>query len=232
MDDKTLLSTLNFDPLATAEDIVGSKNDTATLLGMSMMWGKSAKLKEELKAREDSYFGISLESFLRVIKTEGFEEALRIPFTDDGRDESLYVFFKPSEGLLLEFTSYNGNLNGGSVYYNWNPNIKAKDCWSLISSGSFRNYEEGSTERLLHIGSRDCREALRFQLQRMRDHGNFLPKWKEAVRPWLCHYEDKVESDPNNYRVEMRNRDILIQERIAMLPSHVQEAIKGESCAV
>lgn len=68
-------------------------------------------------------------------------------------------------------------------------------------------------------GNHDCREALKFKINRLAENGTFVAKWKKQPFLWLLHYMDTKNED-YNYKV-------INEERIAMLPVDVQELIKG-----
>lgn len=69
-------------------------------------------------------------------------------------------------------------------------------------------------------GHHDCREALKFNINRLSENGTFVKKWKEQPFLWLLHHED---SKREGYDYKAIN-----EEKIKMLPEDVQELIKGE----
>lgn len=73
---------------------------------------------------------------------------------------------------------------------------------------------------MIWSGDHDCREALKFNINRLAENGTFLKKWNEQPFLWLLHYMD-TKKEGYNYKS-------INEERIAMLPIDVQELIKGE----
>lgn len=74
--------------------------------------------------------------------------------------------------------------------------------------------------RTIWSGDHDCREALKFNINRLAENGTFLKKWKEQPFLWLLHYGDTNNKD---YDYKAIN-----DSRIKMLPEDVQQMIKGE----
>jgi hypothetical protein len=75
--------------------------------------------------------------------------------------------------------------------------------------------------RKVWVGDHDCREAVKMNITNMIDNGTFLTKWKERPFMWLLHYMDT--------KVEGYDYKQIIEDRIAMLPDHVREAITPNS---
>lgn len=71
--------------------------------------------------------------------------------------------------------------------------------------------------RLVWVGNHDCREALKTNISNMFDNGTFLTKWKERPFLWLLNYMDT--------KTQGYNHKQITNDRIAMLPNHVREAI-------
>lgn len=172
-----------------------------------------------LKQAGDTAFSMSGEEYAANIEAFGFVEVYSEPFTADryGKtfEDVLKVYWHPW-GLLLRFDTYNGQRNGGNVYYNWKP-YDGADWHSCVSSGSFADADG----ECIWVGYHDCREALRYNMRQLREHGELLPVWKYRPRTlWITHYADRdiCVGKPAEY-------ERLTQDRLAKLPTHVQQAI-------
>lgn len=211
--DKNLLALLKTEGVTMAEKITGQDykvNKSTKALGIySHMWLGAIKDKA-LREVGDTCLSHSLSDYLGIIKDEGFETCLELLFKDDDKDETLFVFFNTSKGILLVFDTYRGRVNDGRFYYNWLPNsFNWHEYHNFTSSGGF----DGG----IWVGNHACREALRFNIRMLSEHGQFITPWVKRPFLWLLHHQDlKVKS----YDYENINA-----ERIAMFPLHVQKAI-------
>ena len=220
--DKLLGEVLRIDPLADAEKLTGQsyKDSEVTMkLGLGLSLKKRRQLDQLLTEAADTKFSEAVENYIRKIEEEGFICVLRLPFesnwasAEENRPtEIFYVYWKRDEALLLCFDTLRGRINGGKVYYNIKPyeeiDWQREFCGS-ISSGSF--YEG------VWCGDHDCREALRFNIARLRQHGTFLAKWVKQPFLWLLHFMDTKTEDYDYKRIN--------RERLAMLPENVRSAI-------
>jgi hypothetical protein len=175
-----------------------------------------------LEQAGDTYYGDTLESYMQKVKGVGFEVVLNFPFksipyddNDPIRDETLYVLWESKRGILLVFDTYSGRVNGGNFYYN----IRPKDIDNFFgnrvtSSGGFRDG--------VWVGQHDCREGLKFHIQQLEEYGDFVTPWIEQPFLWLLHYSDTK----GGYRTYDHKE--INQQRINLLPTVVQEAIKGK----
>jgi hypothetical protein len=202
---------LQFDALAQAEEITGSSyknNDETMRLGMGMFFLNNQVKKQMLQNQRDTYWGIKLPEYQQIIAEEGFElvQKMDIPETPD----QFFVYWHP-DGILLVFDTYYGDsVNVGKFYYNVKP-TDPKAFWSsrVTSSGGFR---EG-----VWVGDHDCREALRHNIQKLRENGEFLSIWVECPFLWLLHYQDT--------KIPGYDYKAINEARIALLPEHVRKAI-------
>ncbi len=235
--DAQLKRILAFDPLDTAEKMTGkdSQSDEATTwLGMFMMWDNHDYKKMAAMERNDTYWAMPLKEYIRAIKLEGFKQVLALPFIGKSKgepdlNEILYIFWKASEGLLLKFDTFRGNLNGGTCYFNLEVPIETR-----IPGGYSGCWRDGAL-----IADIDCREALRFKLNQFREVGKFLPVWIERPYMNLYHYMDT--KDENGEYIPWEKEDgthnreewdriwarqkTRSEERVHMLPLAVQECI-------
>ena len=229
--DGALLSRLNRDPLAEAEEIFGvdhyskfDKGQQAASLFMAMNLNEKKAIA--LKAADDTGLSNDLDRYLRIVGEEGFSLAYKEPFTCDGKDEFLYVFWHP-EGILLRFDTYGGDrVNSGNFYYNWKPKNpeKWRPCHSVLSSGGWRSKDKDlPLADWVWAGFHDCREALRLHLRELRRCGTFVCPWQYDPMLNIWHY-----GDTHGQRCDREQFDRLMDStarRIAALPQHVRDAI-------
>lgn len=214
--DAELAVVMKIDPLATAEDISGQRVEDGGLgfaFGLAMVHSKSEKMRELLTARNDIWDGMPLLDYLRTIEQNGYERLFEIPFEADGRRETLF-FYAHRDGLLLKFDTYAGDrVNSGNVYYCWEPSGET-DFWITSSGGMI------GTDHKIWVGNHDCREALIFNMDRLRAHGRFVTRWPKRPFLWLLHYQDA--------KVEGYDYEAINTERIAMMPDWVREMIGND----
>lgn len=221
MDDQRLQEILSFDPLSQAERISGNsynEDENTMMMGFMMDLMHGQNKETILQSLDDTTLSNDLDNYIRIIKSEGFEEVLILQFigTYTKKCERMFVYFQKEKGILLKFDTYNQNhVNSGNYYYNWKPN-DTKEAWGMTSSGG---YEKDVNGDLVWVGNHDCREALRFHIRQLSNNGQFVTPWLKQPFLWLLHYEDTKEKD---YDYNTINK-----KRIGMLPDFVQEAIKG-----
>lgn len=74
-------------------------------------------------------------------------------------------------------------------------------------------------------GDHDCRTALRHNIQKLEEFGEFVTPWVDTPHLWLLHWMDTKDNsgEPLDWRL-IRNKEINA-ERIAMLPADVRAAM-------
>ncbi len=226
--DDNLSKLLRFDPLDFAGNLTGvdyKESKITEALGVGMHFSHSDAKRAALVAAGDSPFGCDLPRYLEIIAEEGFEQVLALPF--DGREElgvtpkeTLFVYWKPEDGVILCFDTFHGRLNGGKFFYNWKLAAGETERHDVTSSG---HWVKQPDESMVWVGDHDCREAIRFHLRQLRTVGQFVTPWVTRPTPfWLLHYMDyKKDYAAENGRIY----DRISAERIAMLPESVRKAI-------
>lgn len=238
MENDDLKKSLRFDSLSEAEKITGKsyKEDESTVrLGMALMLENNKIKNALLEESGDTKFTNSVEDYLSIAKSIGFEVVLIEPFTSkDGIEENLYILWNKELGILLKFDSFTfgddgswakagkevppPGVNGGNFYYNIKLKPYKERESRCTSGGGF--YNDGNDYTDIWIGSHDCREGLKHHINLLKENGEFLPNWVERPFLWLLNYCDtKGEYDYN----------AINQERITKLPQHVIEAISPNS---
>ena len=220
--DEKIGSILGADPLDIAEKITGTsyKDDSATVsLGMVLMQARRKELDTLMAQTDDTVFSNDTENYLRIVRSIGFQEILKVDFTNDysKAPESLYVFWHDADGILLKFDTYDTHrVNGGKFYYNWRPNDQTLRGPHVLSSGS---YTEETENGYVWAGDHDCREALRFHIRQLKTYGTFVKPWIRKPFLWLLHYVD-TRSGTGKYDFEAINN-----ERIVLFPENVRKGM-------
>lgn len=99
---------------------------------------------------------------------------------------------------------------------NYEDFLEKKKIWNK----EVEEYLSKNNTVYIWSGDHDCREALKFNIERLLENGIFLKKWKKQPFLWLLHYMD---SKTPGY-----NHEQITKDRIALLPEYIQEIIKGE----
>lgn len=126
MNEKTK-NILNFDPIATAETLLGKRHedwDTKTdgMAALVLAVTTNQRKVEYLKSIGDTYFGITWIDFIEIAKAYGFKSGYFQKFTGTGRsnkgvEEEEIIFFHKEKGLILHAESYDGeSVNNANVY--------------------------------------------------------------------------------------------------------------------
>lgn len=213
---------LKFDPLDTAERMLGRDNPDALNLGMAMHINHVQRKREALEALGDTTFSNKVDRYQEILALMGFELALELPFVAKGYGngdpdrEERYFIYAHRDGLLLCFDTYCGNMvNGATVYYNWIPH-STTDRWGYTSSGRFEGYVDHLNPGVW-CGDHDAREALRHKIQGLRSAGSLLPKWRYRPWLWLLHHQDTKEPGYDHKSIT--------ESRILLCPKWVQDMI-------
>ena len=209
---------MDIDPIDDAERDTGKDaSDPATgALGFAYMKDKHARLNEMLAMNDDTQFQNEVKNYFRIVKSEGFNPVLEVPFKSrDSIDESLFIFWHPTEFLLLVCDTWGGrhhHINSANVYFNWLP--KEKKCVFPPHASGGMGSRTDETD-FTFSGHYDAREAFRYKLWWLRTHGKTI-RWKYQPFLWLLHHGDTAEA---------YNYDAIMEARLAQLPNEVRNAI-------
>lgn len=229
---KYLKKLLSYDALNEAEKMTGgSVNDEASLahgIGMANFFENNAKRQKTLSALDDTTFHCSMENYLRIAKEIGFEHVLEIPFVSKAYgdeklvNERFIVLWR--NGLLLTCDTYDGqSRNTSELHFNVKP--RKDEDYSTIPGGGTGFEHDGDWVR---IGTMDVREGLRFHIEEIEELGIILEKWVQRPYLHLLHHKDWDKHDWRTAKDVVAHHaaiDALVEERIGMLPKHVQDAI-------
>lgn len=211
---------LSFDCLAEAERMTGKsykENEAVVGLGMALNMDVSKQKEQILKSSFDTTFDSKLSYYLEVMSDLGFQEAYHREFQGScEKPDHHYVMFQPELGILLNFDTYFGDsVNGGKYYYNLEAN---RDPEGKIISIPFQTTSSGCMRDGIWAGDHDCREAVRFKINRLKLHGTFLKSWKKKPYISLTNYMDW-----NKKGSDYKSEDVF-----SKLPLNVQKAITPE----
>jgi hypothetical protein len=227
-----ITNALNFDSIAEAEELTGVsyKDDPAVgALGMALAMKHNKKKAQLLQDSRDTHFRITYDEALEVYKDLGFEEVYSEDFDDSARSFSQgykdqYKVLWNQEGILATVESYGGkSLNSSKIYYNWQPNEDEKNIFQYISSGHMAGGVNGDPNERIWVGDHDAREGLRHTLSVLRDHGKFLPQWRERPHLWLINYGEQPSEFDFDYYEKLK------KEKVDRLPKHIQELLGEET---
>lgn len=175
--DKIITDLQKLDPLSEAEKITGNeykKDDATVMFGMHIQMKKSEDLKKLFTFTGDVHFSMKYKDYLKTLTGAGFEIVYEEKFINfrDKSDEFYYVLFNYHYGVLIAFDTYNENVNGGNMYYNWMPNSTSSrfDC---TSSGGFYSSNSSKTDHLSLFNPSTLEEHI-------IENFPALPKWEEG----------------------------------------------------
>jgi hypothetical protein len=209
----TLDELLGFDPLQEAEIMTGcsyNEDEATSSIGLLLAVGNNQKKKELLKANKDSYYGMSFAEFVVLKDSMGFKSVASgtIPNSEDE------WFIGWREGILVVYDSFRGSLNSAKAFFNYLP-LSDNSYRKGFSGTAF----EGPSGKNVWCGDFDAREGFKHRLGNYEETGIFLKEWIKQPFLWLLHHGDS--------KVDGYDFDKINQQRIAMLPPEVQEAIFG-----
>jgi len=178
---------------------------------------KSTLLEKELTALDDTTFSNKLDRYQRIVEEEGFKKVmeLAIPSTEqcgsihDG--DKFFVYYHP-DGMLLRFDTYGVGINSSTLLFN----LYCEDVDAMSKARCDLKCSSYPIDKLNFSGDFDGREALRFHIRELRNHGTLLNPWLEQPFIWLLHWADTKDG----YDYEAINK-----ERLAMLPEEVQKMV-------
>lgn len=238
---------LEFDPLHTMEKLTGKsyKEPGQELAGLAFHVTHTKKRQQELERRGDTshvtdfqtHLDLALGLGFEVVFTMEFDSNYKVDGTDTPYRERYLLLFDPKRGALMTLESFMGTRrNGSTMYFNWQATEEYKAAtgkyWPPVRGsggfdpvdptiGRFDALEDPSVE-LVYNGSLDMREAMLHNIEKLDKAGRWVTPWAHQPFLWLLTYMEKNRRDENRDYFKDINA-----ERIAQLPAHVQEAIKG-----
>ena len=72
--------------------------------------------KSYIRVDPDTYYGMSWNYFEDIIGNYGFKEVLSDSWKHSDKEDYFKIFVDTDKGLLIKATTYNQNMNGGTLY--------------------------------------------------------------------------------------------------------------------
>lgn len=88
-----------------------------------------------------------------------------------------------------------------------------------------RKRRELFMEKAVWVGSHDCREAIRHNISKLEEFGEFLTPWQESPFLWLLHHMDTQSPEGKDLGYKSYDYEGITKSRIAQLPEDVRRAI-------
>jgi hypothetical protein len=227
MDDAEISRMLNFDPLDTAERLLGVKGEASMMMGMALAVGHNLCKGKILEELGDTAFTNRLVRYLSIAGDLGFERVLDLPFTGRSWDgepapEERFIVLARRDGLVLALDTFRTHdVNAARLWYNWRPSegTPSEICWRVTSSGGWHR-GAGGDGPMVWAGDHDAREALRHKIRQLENHGEFLARWQHQPFLWFLHHMDTKEPGYDH--------DAINAARISQLPGWVRLMITAE----
>lgn len=211
--DDGVAALLAHDPLGKIEDMTGNYRDKPSL-GFAYVGVHGSRKDKVLTDRGDTTFSMDTQSYIDVLEANGYvllsSDTVSVQQYDDPpRDESWYILAHPN-GLILYFDTHHGQRNAAKVCYVWRPAADIENRWECTSSGHMTGN--------LWIGDHDAREAVIFNMERLRQNGKLLKSCPEQRKPWFISYWET----PKDYDTSF-DYHAISQAKIDSLPRKYQK---------
>lgn len=207
---ETTRNILNFDPVATAEALIGKRHedwdietDGMAALGLAMATNQAKR--EHLESIGDTHFGITWQKFVEIVKAYGFKSGYCQKFTgtgwsDKGVEEEEIIFFHEEKGLILHAESYDGkSVNSAKVYGEVKIGEELeRNQWEALNGCSHGGNGNGTMSFDV-----DVRAGFRFHLDALSEAFEFSKSWTKVPFLWFLNYMDTKDK---NYSYEEINK--------------------------
>lgn len=205
---------LKEDPIAITERATGKghwsnfdEKDMAVALFVSAL--SADRKKNALKSTRDTYFGMSWDYLMELLKENGFKVGTEWIFVDDQyedenpKQEKAGIYYR-TDGVVLFAESWgNGkDVNSGKCFYELErkTSIDKKDFRMLVRTG--HSWEDGNKLE----NEIDIREGLFHNLNKAEHYGNFLRKWESRDCIWILDYMESKRKINHNSAYEVWSR--------------------------
>lgn len=236
--DELIDAALRFDPLASAERVLGRNHKFAPELGFLMLQDHVQQIRELMQATNDTFMGLPYAALGGIAAELGFGRIYTERFTGDvdgPATEEFSIWWHPSDGMLLVTESYNGTggtTNGAKLYYQWEPAAGLENTYRFTESGGFVpppgvDRFMCSRDQLRWLGTYDGRTALRRHITKLRENGRFMRPWFERPFLWFVNYAETrhITDTYASYLERHAQYDEVTARKFKQLPAHVQAAI-------
>ncbi len=222
---------LKEDPIAITERATGKghwsnfdEKDMAAALFVSMLSGK--RKENALKSTNDTYFGMSWDYLMEVLKENGFKVGTEWEFIDDQWDnekskhEKAGIYYR-TDGVVVFAESHSNkkSVNSGKCFYELQrkEEIEKQDFRMLVRTG--HSWEDGNKLE----NEIDIRKGLIHNLKKAEQCGNFLRKWESRDRIWILDYMEnkrKIDHD-SSHEVWSRQYKEVTESHLSSCPKEM-----------
>lgn len=207
---ETTKNILNFDPVATAEDLIGKRHkdwdveEGKSALGLVMLANQSKR--EHLERLGDTHYGITWKDFIEIAKAYGFkcgfcQKFIGTGWSDEkGIEEEEIIFFHEEKGLILHAESFDGkSVNSAKVY----GEVKINETFTENQCDALNGCSHGGNGNGTMYFNVDVREGFRFHLDALSEAFEFSTSWTKVQFLWFLNYMD---TEKKNYNYEKINK--------------------------
>lgn len=206
---ETTKDMLNFDPIATAEALIGKRHedwdletDGMAALGLAMLTNEAKK--NHLESIGDTHYGTTWQDFIEIAKAYGFKCSFCKKFTgtgwsDKGVEEEEIIFFHEEKGLILHAESFDGkSVNSAKVYgeVKLTGDKFEENQWEALRGCSHGGNENGTLSFNV-----DVREGFRFHLDAISEAFEFSKVWTTVPFLWFLNYMDTKDKNYNYKKI-------------------------------
>lgn len=208
---ETTRNILNFDPVATAEALIGKRHEdwdieTDGMAALGLVMATNQAKRGHLESIGDTHFGITWQTFIEIAKAYGFKRGYCQKFTgtgwsDKGVEEEEIIFFHEEKGLILHAESYDGKSVNSAIVYGEvkiNGGKLERNQWDALNGCSNGSNENGTMSFEV-----DVREGFRFHLDALSEAFEFSKSWTKVPFLWFLNYMDTKDK---NYSYEKINK--------------------------
>lgn len=216
---KTTKDILNFDPVATAEALIGKRHEewdveTDGMSALMLAIVTNQAKEEHLKSIGDTHSGITWIDFIEIAKAYGFKSGYCQKFTGTGWsrkdvEEEEIIFFHEEKGLILHAESYDGkSVNSARVYGEVKIGDKLeKNQWEALNGCSHGGNGNGTMSFDV-----DVREGFRFHLDALSEAFEFSKNWTKVPFLFLLNYMDTRDENYNYKKINKQKIDACTPE--------------------
>lgn len=206
---------LDMDPVATAETLLGKRHEewdteTEKIGALEIIMATNKAKVELLKEMGDTYFGVTWDDFIKIVKDYGFKVGYSEKFTgihqwDDKRvEEEEVIFYNEDKGLILYAESYNGtSVNRADVY----AEVKRGEYITDEQREALNDCSHGVNEIGTMYVQVDGREGLRFHVDALSKAFELSKTWGTVPFLWFLNYMDIRDKNYDYTKINKRKLD-------------------------
>lgn len=211
---ETTKNFLNFDPIATAETLIGKRHEdwnieTDGLAALRLAVAANQAKANHLKSISDTHFGITWIEFVEFAKAYGFQISYYEKFTGRNEEEEEIIFFHEEKGLILHAVSYAGKyVNSAKVY----GELKKSDKLTKNQQEALNGCSQSPINNNTMSFDVDVREGFRFHLDALSEAFEFSKNWSKVPFLWFLNYMDTKDENYNYEKITQHKIDACTPE--------------------